>query len=134
MRFMILGRQTYMASKILNAWNNSKSPSNSLIFSPSDVHMKRNFLFCLLLSTLCYSTQAQAPKYEFRGAWIATVKNIDWPSRPGLHAEFQQAEFIELLDTFVSHNLNAVIVQIRPAGDALYPSAFEPWSEWLSVV
>ena len=69
---------------------------------------------------------------EFRGAWVASVANIDWPSRPGLTSERQQAELLALLDRAVQLRLNAVILQVRPAADALYPSRFEPWSEYLT--
>jgi uncharacterized lipoprotein YddW (UPF0748 family) len=69
---------------------------------------------------------------EFRAAWVATVANIDWPSKPGLAAEAQRAEALALLDRAQSLGLNALILQVRPAGDALYPSALEPWSEYLT--
>ena len=69
---------------------------------------------------------------EFRAAWIATVANIDWPSRPGLPAERQRAELAALLDRASATGLNAVILQIRPCADALYASPLEPWSEYLS--
>lgn len=69
---------------------------------------------------------------EFRAAWIATVANIDWPSKPGLPADVQRKELIRLLDRAVDTRLNAVILQIRPAADALYASPLEPWSEYLS--
>ena len=69
---------------------------------------------------------------EFRGAWIATVWNIDFPSQTGLPAAQQQAEMISLLDRIQSLNLNAVILQVRIEGDALYASGIEPWSVWLT--
>lgn len=69
---------------------------------------------------------------EFRGAWVATVANIDWPSRPGLPAAQQQAEARALLDSAQALNLNALLLQVRTAADALYPSALEPWSEVLT--
>lgn len=69
---------------------------------------------------------------EFRGAWIATVANIDWPSRPGLSSEEQQQELIRLLDRAAALHFNAVIFQVRPAADAFYDSPFEPWSPWLT--
>ncbi len=72
-----------------------------------------------------------APR-EFRGVWVATVANIDWPSKPGLPVEQQRAELIAILDRARSLKLNAVILQVRPAADALYPSELEPWSEYLS--
>ncbi len=72
-----------------------------------------------------------APR-EFRGVWVATVANIDWPSQPGLPAAQQQAEAIAILDRARAINLNAIILQIRPAADALYSSPLEPWSEYLS--
>ena len=72
------------------------------------------------------------PQREFRGAWIATVVNVDWPSQPGLPSEQQQAELIAMLDRAVELKLNSVIFQVRPASDALYPSKYEPWSESLT--
>jgi uncharacterized lipoprotein YddW (UPF0748 family) len=72
------------------------------------------------------------PKRELRAAWIATVKNIDWPSQSGLGAHEQQAEYVRLLDLLKSVGMNAVIVQVRPTADAFYPSSYEPWSEYLS--
>jgi uncharacterized lipoprotein YddW (UPF0748 family) len=69
---------------------------------------------------------------EFRGVWVASVSNIDWPSRRGLPVERQKAELIAILDRARELRLNAVILQVRPAGDALYASALEPWSEYLT--
>ncbi len=69
---------------------------------------------------------------EFRAAWVATVANIDWPSRPGLGTWEQQAELLQILNRAVALRLNAVILQVRPAADALYASQLEPWSEYLT--
>lgn len=87
----------------------------------------------LLLSSffIAHSSSAQ-PKYEFRAAWIATVDNIDWPSKKGLSTAQQQQEFMQLLDMLKQTGMNAVVVQIRPCADAFYPSPYEPWSEWLT--
>ncbi len=72
------------------------------------------------------------PKYEFRAAWVATVANIDWPSRGNYDPARQRQEFIDLLDMHKRNGMNAVIVQVRPATDAFYPSPYEPWSQWLT--
>lgn len=69
---------------------------------------------------------------EFRAAWVATVTNIDWPSKPGLSAEDQKKEAIAILDTAVSLHLNAIILQVRPHCDAMYSSKLEPWSYYLT--
>ncbi len=71
-------------------------------------------------------------KREFRGVWVASVANIDWPSRPGLTAEQQKKELVAILDSCGELRLNAVIFQIRPMADALYESKLEPWSEYLT--
>ncbi|MBD2436795.1 family 10 glycosylhydrolase [Nostoc sp. FACHB-110] len=73
-----------------------------------------------------------SPTREFRGAWVASVANIDWPSKPGLSTNQQQAELIAILDRAAKLNLNAVILQVRPDCDALYQSSYEPWSEFLT--
>ncbi|MCC3768026.1 glycoside hydrolase family 10 protein [Streptomyces sp. UNOC14_S4] len=69
---------------------------------------------------------------EFRGMWIATVVNVDWPSVPGLDPGRQRAELLTLLDTAVERRLNAVLLQLRPTADAFWPSPYEPWSEYLT--
>jgi len=69
---------------------------------------------------------------EFRGLWIASVGNIDWPSRPGLPPDSARRELIRLFDRARASGLNAVIFQVRPQGDALYASELEPWSEFLT--
>ncbi len=72
-----------------------------------------------------------APR-EFRGAWVASVANIDWPSRAGLPVAQQQAEMRALLDRARDIGLNAIVLQVRPSADALYASTLEPWSEYLN--
>ncbi|MFJ3233122.1 glycoside hydrolase family 10 protein [Streptomyces sp. NPDC086787] len=69
---------------------------------------------------------------EMRGMWLATVQNRDWPSRSGLSAEQQRAELTDHLDRAAGARLNTVIFQVRPTADALWPSPYEPWSEYLT--
>jgi uncharacterized lipoprotein YddW (UPF0748 family) len=69
---------------------------------------------------------------EFRGLWVATVANIDWPSRSGLPATQQQAELLAILDRANDAGFNAVVFQVRPAADAVYPSSIEPWGAMLT--
>lgn len=91
---------------------------------------------CGSVRTLQVTEDAQKPKQramrEFRAAWVATVANINWPSKPGLSTKDQQAEAIKLLDFLKDHHFNAVIFQVRPQADALYESSLEPWSYYLS--
>lgn len=69
---------------------------------------------------------------EFRGVWVATVDNIDWPSKRGISTEKAQAEMRAILDQAKKLNLNAVVLQVRPHADAIYASKIEPWSEYLT--
>ncbi len=69
---------------------------------------------------------------EFRAIWIATVSNIDWPSRPGLNSFEQQGELIAILNRAVKLNMNAIVLQVRPATDAIYASTLEPWTEYIA--
>jgi uncharacterized lipoprotein YddW (UPF0748 family) len=70
---------------------------------------------------------------EMRGLWVATVRNIDWPSRDtGLTADQQRAELIDILDRAVRAGFNTIVFQVRPAADALYASPYEPWGMWLT--
>ena len=75
---------------------------------------------------------APEPAREFRAAWVATVFNLDWPSKAGLPASQQKAELLRIIEQAARMRLNAIILQVRPNGDALYKSDIEPWSAWLS--
>ena len=90
----------------------------------------------LNLEALTYqpSSEQAVPKLkrEFRGAWMATVHNIDWPSKPGLPVKQQKEELLQILELVKKVKLNAVILQVRPACDAIYQSDFEPWSYYLT--
>jgi uncharacterized lipoprotein YddW (UPF0748 family) len=79
-----------------------------------------------------FSIKPPPPMREFRAAWVATVANIDWPSRKGLSTAEQKAELLAILDRAAQLKLNAIIFQVRPACDALYASEIEPWSEFLT--
>ena len=82
-------------------------------------------------TTLTASPLPQVMK-EFRAAWVATVSNINWPSKPGLSSSEQQQEAVTLLNYLQEHHFNAVIFQVRPMADALYQSNLEPWSYFLT--
>ena len=87
-----------------------------------------NAAVCVVL----LSGEANAAPPEFRAAWVATVYNLDWPSKPGLPSGQQQAELRALLDRAAELKLNAILLQVRPACDALYASKLEPWSHFLT--
>ncbi|TMR21683.1 hypothetical protein ETD86_14125 [Nonomuraea turkmeniaca] len=78
------------------------------------------------------TTDPATPKRQLRAMWVSSVANIDWPSRTGLSASAQQAEFRAWLDLAVAKRMNAVVVQVRPTADAFWPSPYEPWSQWLT--
>ena len=89
-------------------------------------------LYYLLFCFFQY-TEAQT-RPEFRGVWVATVDNIDWPKRGDFNTDSQKASFIRLLDMHQRNGINALVVQIRPCTDAFFPSQYEPWSQWLTGV
>lgn len=72
-------------------------------------------------------------QYEFRGLWVATVNNLDWPSRPGLSSEQQIAELTSIIDRAAKLNFNAIVLQVRTECDAFYMSSHEPWSHFLTA-
>lgn len=93
--------------------------------------MQKAFLSVLFQLSILIAS-AQSPVYEFRGVWLATVDNIDWPARGDYNPESQRREYIRQLDLHSRNGMNAIIGQVRPAADAFYPSPFEPWSQWLT--
>ena len=101
------------------------------------------FYFLIFTIWLPLLTKAQAPaaqlppykatpKREFRGVWMATVTNIDWPTNPTLPAEKQKQQLTNMLDAHEQTGINAVMFQVRPAADAFYAKSREPWSRWLT--
>ena len=93
----------------------------------------RKIVFVLsLLTCLTSFAQPPVPKPEMRAVWIATISNIDYPSVPTISSDVQKAEFLKLLDMHWRNGMNTIVMQIRPATDAFYPSPFEPWSQWLT--
>jgi uncharacterized lipoprotein YddW (UPF0748 family) len=89
-----------------------------------------------VVSVLCFSllalTNSQAS--DFRAAWVASVYNLNFPSRPGLSPTEQERQIATIVETAKKAGLNALMVQVRPEGDALYRSGLEPWSRFLTGV
>src|SRR5262245_12742916 len=79
----------------------------------------------------CAPGRLIAPR-ELRGVWLTSVANSDWPSKPGLPEDQVKREYLGWLDLAVKLNHNAIFVHVRPSGDAFWPSAYVPWSYWLT--
>jgi uncharacterized lipoprotein YddW (UPF0748 family) len=94
--------------------------------------LSSSFLAAAMLAGAQSFPAPPAPPREFRAAWVATVANIDWPSRSNLTSAQGQAELRAVFERADRMNLNAVIFQIRPKADAFYASKLEPWSEFLT--
>lgn len=102
------------------------------------MRLSTSIALTLLLAAPARDASAQAQPTpppvarEFRATWVASVANIDWPSRPGLPAGEQKTELLAILDKAAAMGQNAVILHVRTAADALYESDLEPWSEYLT--
>ena len=106
------------------------------------MYICRHLILCVFLSFFFADAYPQtgqptvagntAPKREFRGVWVATLENIDWPSSMKLTTDQQKRELVDLFDEHQQSGINAVMFQIRPAADAFYAKSREPWSKWLT--
>src|SRR5262245_8146422 len=95
--------------------------------------MRLTLIAAALLAVSEATAQAPAPiAREFRGVWVATVGNIDWPSKPTIGTWESQRELLAILDRAVELKLNAIVFQVRPSADAMYSSPYEPWSQFLT--
>jgi uncharacterized lipoprotein YddW (UPF0748 family) len=87
---------------------------------------------CLsLISIWGFAQPVASPKQEFRGAWISTVINLDWPTR-GASPTQQKAELLRIFDDLKKAGVNAILFQLRSESDAFYQSSLEPWSYYLT--
>jgi uncharacterized lipoprotein YddW (UPF0748 family) len=86
-------------------------------------------LFLLAVATF---QDVPEPPREFRAAWVATVDNIDWPSKRGISTSAAKEELRGIVGKAAALNLNAIVLQVRPSADAFYKSNLEPWSEYLT--
>lgn len=73
-----------------------------------------------------------AVQEEVRGVWIASVYNIDFPSKQGISVTQMKQELDSILDNAEAMHFNAVFFQVRPTADALYRSNVYPWSAYLT--
>ena len=90
----------------------------------------RKLIFVLVFIFLFGEANTQnPPKREFRGAWFPTVVNTTWKN---MTTQEIKNDIILYLDLFKSLNMNAVIFQVRPQADALFVSALEPWSRFIT--
>jgi len=94
--------------------------------------LKKILIFLLILLPLSGSMKAfaaDAPKREFRGAWLHLIGQSQWRSK----SPEQQREYIrDQFDKLQEAGINAIIFQVRPTADAVYISDIEPWSQWLT--
>lgn len=74
----------------------------------------------------------KSPITELRGVWVSTVQRVDFPSKATTDPSVLKREWLSLLKFYKSLNLNAVIVQVRPTGDAIYPSKIVPFTKWIT--
>ncbi|QHL87271.1 family 10 glycosylhydrolase [Nibribacter ruber] len=99
--------------------------------------MKRfclSFLFLTITLAASFAGKpGNTPKREFRGVWITTYANIDWPKRNQTPAQ-QQSALLTILDTHKATGINAVFLQVRSQCDALYESRLEPWTADLTGI
>ncbi|MEO6447365.1 MAG: family 10 glycosylhydrolase, partial [Gemmatimonadaceae bacterium] len=98
----------------------------------ADLAPTRGLPYAPLGADAAVDTVAPPMTREFRAIWVASVSNIDWPSRPGLSTDAQKRELLALLDRAQALRMNAIVLQVRPSADALYASKLEPWSYFLT--
>jgi uncharacterized lipoprotein YddW (UPF0748 family) len=84
------------------------------------------------LPTAISHEKRPSPNHELRGVWVSTVQRVDFPNRATTDPSVLQKEWLQLLDFYKSLNLNAVIVQVRPTADAIYPSRLVPYTKFLT--
>lgn len=86
---------------------------------------KLTILIVAIMTSLALFAQ---PKREFRGAWMQCVNGMYL----GKSSEQVRNMLSSQLDKLQEAGINVIIFQVRPEGDALYKSNYEPWSRYLT--
>ncbi len=94
--------------------------------------MLKKILFIVAILQFILTPSKAEPMEEVRAVWLTSVYNIDWPHSTSVSAINQQNKLKEMLDVLQETNINTVLFQVRPNADALYNSAYEPWSHWIT--
>ena len=124
-----ISRRAVLSAAVITLTTAALGPG--LLAAPAAAAVIRNHVYTISSRNTFASTTY--PRAEFRALWTASVVNIDWPSRSGLSVATQQAELRSILDLAVSRNLNAVLLQVRPAADRMWKATLgEPWSKYLT--
>lgn len=78
-----------------------------------------------------YKVLNQKTKSEMRGVWISYLEFLSAKTSNMTYSQFKS--YINTMFTKCKNDrMNTVIVQVRPCGDALYPSSYFPWSSYIS--
>lgn len=99
--------------------------------------MKRTLTIIALLAAVAasfvISAADVAPKREQRGMWMTAYLN-DWPSGTitASNTPIMQNACRKMLDTMRVNHINVVYYHVRAMCDAMYNSAYEPWSSYVS--
>ncbi len=94
-------------------------------------YMKLFFTLLFLAISAFQSVCAQGsvlPKREFRGAWIQMING----QFQGMSRSEMQKNLTNQLNVMQRCGINAIIFQVRGEADAMYQSAYEPWTRFLS--
>ena len=112
-----------------------KRPIINMKYAFFKMHLVKSsclILLLILLNSCAVFNSIPQPEREFRGFWVATVVNIDWPKNGNDALEKKKADYKNILNFYQELNFNAAIVQVRTAGDAFYASNYAPWSRFLT--
>lgn len=92
----------------------------------------KKMIFLIICLIFILSLTAYASEMPMRGVWVSTVHNLDFPSKPTTDSDVLKAEIDDIVNNISNLGFNAVFLQVRPSGDAIYPSAIFPWSKYLT--
>lgn len=103
----------------------------------------RFLCFALILISLSHTAfgvarvEAASNKKEFNAVWISYLEFFDRLKDPktgkdGFTKKRFEAMIDDMYDQVVELKMNAVVVHVRPFGDAFYPSKYFPWSRYIS--
>ncbi|WP_167956581.1 glycoside hydrolase family 10 protein [Anaerosporobacter faecicola] len=125
-----IAKVQYVKGKVTDVTSEKWSTKATEVSNKKSFTVKKNGTYSVMVTDVAGNAKIKtiAVDLEMKAMWISY---LEFKSTGYKESEFQ-ALIDEMFDNCVELKMNTVVVQVRPFGDAMYPSKYFPWSKYIS--